>query len=111
SPGAPTQPAPSTATSAPARTRRDDPTATPIGDYPESRQGAPSRTSGLPLKPLPDLVARIAQASHIIATEDAERPMVVGREDGVDGQPTGLLERLRAQRESMQAGAGPSAAI
>jgi hypothetical protein len=28
----------------------------------------------------------------------------------VDGQPTGLLERLRAQRESMQAGAALSAA-
>ena len=29
----------------------------------------------------------------------------------MDGQPTGLLERLRAQRESMQAGAGLSAAL
>jgi hypothetical protein len=34
-----------------------------------------------------------------------------GEEDEVDGQPTGLLERLRAQRESMQAGSMPSAAI
>jgi hypothetical protein len=31
--------------------------------------------------------------------------------DRVDGQPTGLLERLRAQRESMQAGASASAAL